>query len=365
MQNVKGPAAREIISMSRKSSRFSNAVLKVAAAACLGVTLLALLAARVHAGAATPGAPAAMSSDDLRKMFDAGKYQQVQAASQAALAVQPKDPSLHYWLARSSFELGGIDTAVVSAEEACRLDPQKSDFQMWLGRAYGRKAEIESSFFLARKTRKAFETAVKLDPSNIEARRNLEEFYTIAPWILGGSRDKARQQVDAIAAIDRQQGILALADLYRNAEEPAEARKQFELVLAEHPSQLQYYLEAMDFYQHERDALAIARVLDAARTVAPQDPRLLFYRAVSRVIGGLEVAQAETELKEFIAVYPGRSDSVSQAEAREWLGNVLEKRGNWRGAAEQYQAALQLEPYRKRFKKDFDRAQKELRKQSS
>jgi tetratricopeptide (TPR) repeat protein len=348
--------------MKRKLTPLFVSAARLVAAGGVCVALFVVCAAGLYAGA---GAARAMSGDDLRKLFDAGKYQQVQAASEAALALEPKDPALHYWLARSSFELGGIDTAVISAEEACRLDPQKSDFQMWLGRAYGRKAEIESSFFLARKTRRAFETSVRLDPNNIEARRNLEEFYTIAPWILGGSKDKARQQVDAIAAINAQQGILALADLYSNLDEPDEARKQYELVVGQHPDQLQYYLEAMDFYQHERDALAIARVLDAARTVAPQDPRLLFYRAVSRVIGGLEVGQAETELKEFIAEYPGRSDSVSQAEARNWLGNVYEKQGNWRAAVEQYQQAVQLEPYRKRFRKALDRAQKELRKQSS
>ena len=305
-----------------------------------------------------------MTSDDLRKMFDAGKYSQVQAASRAALNVAPKDPALHYWLARSSYELGVYDTAVTSAEEACRLDPQKSDFEMWLGRAYGRKAEIESSFFLARKTRHAFEVAVKLDPDNIEARRDLSEFYTDAPWFLGGSKDKARQQVEAIAAIDKQQGVLALADYYRNLDQPDEARKQYELVLAERPAKLQFYLEALDFYAHQRDALAIARVLDAAHTVAPGDPRLLYYRAVSRIVGGLELPPAETELRQFLAEYPGRSDSVTQAEARDWLGQVYEKQGNWKAAVEQYQQSVQLEPYRKRFKKALERAQKELRKQS-
>ncbi|HMD31005.1 MAG TPA: tetratricopeptide repeat protein, partial [Candidatus Acidoferrales bacterium] len=281
------------------------------------------------------------------------------------VAVTPKDPALHYWLARSSYELGVIDTAVTSAEEACRLDPRKSDFEMWLGRAYGRKAEVESSFFLARKTRHAFETAVKLDPNNIAARRNLSEYYTDAPWFLGGSKDRARQQVDAITALDPRQGILALADYYRNLGQPEEAAKQYETLLAQHPERLQFYLEAMDFYEHQHDALNLARALDAAHSVAPQDPRLLFYRAISRVIGGLELGQAETELRQFLAEHPGRSDSVTQAEARGWLGAVYEAQGNWPAALEQYQQALQLEPYRKRFKKGVDRAQKEVRKQSS
>ena len=314
------------------------------------------------AGAAA-GSPA-MTGEDLHRMFDAGKYRQVQTASQAALTLSPRDPSLYYWLARSSFELGVYDTAVTSAEEACRLDPQKSDFQMWLGRAYGRKAEIESSFFLARKTRRAFETAVKLDPSNIDARRNLEEFYMEAPWILGGSKDKARQQVDAITTIDARQGILALADYYWKADQLDEARKEYELLLAQHPDRMGYFIEPLDFYMHQRDALNLARVIDAAHAVAPHDPLLLYYRAVTRVIGGLELGQAETELKQFISEYPGRSDSVTEAEARDWLGTVYERQSKWQAAVEQYQQASQLEPYRKRFKKDLERALK-LRRQNS
>ena len=331
---------------------FRTAAWLLVLAACVAAPLVA-------------GGRAAMNGEDLRKMFEAGQYHQVESASRAALAVAPKDPALHYWLARSTFELGVYDDAVRSAEEACRLDPQKSDFQMWLGRAYGRKAEIESSFFLARKTRHAFETAVKLDPKNIEARRNLSEYYTDAPWFLGGSKDKARQQVEAIAQMDPLEGILALADFYRNTDQPAEARRQYELLLEKHPAKLEFYLEALDFHVHERDSLGLARVLDAAHSVAPQDPRLLYYRAVSRIIGGLELGQAEAELKTFLDEYPGRSDSVTQAEAREWLGIVYERQRNWQPAAEQYRQALQLEPYRKRYRKALERAEKELRKKSS
>ncbi|HXZ18337.1 MAG TPA: tetratricopeptide repeat protein [Candidatus Acidoferrales bacterium] len=309
------------------------------------------------------GRRGAMNSEELRRLFEAGDYRQVQSQSQEAVAAAPQDPAPHYWLARSSYELGVYDLAVRAAEDACRLNPQSSDFQMWLGRAYGRKAEIESSFFLARKTHRALETAVKLDGTNIAARRNLVEYYVDAPWFLGGSKEKARQQVEAITALDPFEGMLAMADYYRGSDQRQEAQQQYETLLEKHPTQVHFYLEALDFYEHERDALNMARVLDVAHTVAPGDPRLLFYRAVSRVIGGLQLDQAEAELKQFLAVYPGNSDSVSQAEGRDWLGGVYEKEGKWQQALEQYRQAAQLEPYRKRFRKAVERMEKEVRKQ--
>jgi tetratricopeptide (TPR) repeat protein len=306
---------------------------------------------------------AGLAAADLQRLFEAGRYDQVRQAAEAAIAGAPGDALSHYWLARSSIELGSYVTAMRAAEKACQLDPRNSDFQMWLGRAYGREAEMESSFFLARKTRRAFETAVKLDPKNIQARRDLAEYYTEAPWFLGGGKDKARQQVEAIGSVDELQGILALADFYRNTDQDEKARQQYEILIQKHPQKIHFYFEALGFYEHERDALQMARVLEAAKSVAPQDPRLLFYRAVSRLLGGLQLAQAETELKEFLAQYPGRSDSVTQGEARYWLGTIYEQEGNWQAAVEQYRLALQSEPYHKRFRKSLERAEKELRKE--
>jgi len=347
-------------------SKFPMRGLRAARPALVRLVAAALLAVGLCAGRTLVAAPVpdpGMNAGDLRRLFEAGQYQRVQTASQAAVAATPQDAALHYWLARSSYELGSYDMAVHAAEDACRLNPQNSEFQMWLGRAYGRKAEIESSFFLARKTRRALEAAVKLDRTNIAARRNLVEYYTEAPWFLGGSKDKARQQVEAISALDPLEGMLALADLLQNTDQTEDAGKQYELVLARHPTKVHFYLEALDFYEHQRDALSMARVLAGAQAVAPQDPRLLFYRAVSRVVGELQLDLAESELKQFLAVYPGSSDSVTQAEARDWLGNVYEREGKLQAAVEQYGMAVQLEPYRKRFRKSLERAQKALKKQ--
>ena len=328
---------------------------------------MALLLACLLAAAGAPSAERhpAMSGDQLRRLFEAGNYRQVQAESQTAVAAAPQDPAGHYWLARSAYELGSFDLAMHAAEDACRLSPGNSDYQLWLGRAYGRKAEIESSFFLARKTRHAFETAVKLDGTNITARRDLAEYYIEAPWFLGGSKDKARQQVQAISGIDPLEGMLALAQLFRGLDQPDLAQQQYESLLEKRPSGVHFYLEALDFFEHQRDALGMVRVLDRAHEVAANDPRLLYYRAVSRVIGGLQLTLAEEELKQFLLQYPGNSESVTQGDGREWLGSVYEHEGNWTAAVEQYRMAVQLEPYRKRFRKSLEHAEKELKKQAN
>src|SRR5262245_38429141 len=152
--------------------------------------------------------------DTAVSYFEAGKYDEAVQALNAELPLTKSDPRFHYWLTRSYLELDNHDQAVTHAEQAVKLAPQNSEYNRWLGRAYGAKAERSRSFFLARKVKAAFEAAVRMDPSNILGRRDLMQYYAEAPWIVGGDKEKARQQIEAISALDPLQGQLARAAYY-------------------------------------------------------------------------------------------------------------------------------------------------------
>src|SRR5262245_37199239 len=143
--------------------------------------------------------------------FDSGNYRGALTTLTAALAQSPNDASIHYWIARSHYELRDYDKAVSYFESAVKLEPKNAEYNRWLGRAYGAKAEQSRSFFLARKVKQAFETAVRLAPGNIAARRDLMQYCVEAPWIVGGDKGKAREQIKAIADIDPLEGKLAQA----------------------------------------------------------------------------------------------------------------------------------------------------------
>ena len=77
-----------------------------------------------------------------------------------------------------------------------------------------RKRTVKRVSF-SRKVKKEFEEAVRVNPSDIAARRRIWRDYCIsAPWIVGGNKDEAREQADAIAAIDPIDGHVARAALY-------------------------------------------------------------------------------------------------------------------------------------------------------
>src|SRR3954447_17779725 len=101
----------------------------------------------------------------------------------------PQDVRSLELMGRAYFMDADFKRATETLEKAASLDPNSSAVQLWLGRAYGRRAE--TSFALAAlgdatKARKAFERAVELDPSNLDAVNDLFEFYLQAPGIVGG-----------------------------------------------------------------------------------------------------------------------------------------------------------------------------------
>jgi tetratricopeptide (TPR) repeat protein len=277
--------------------------------------------------------------------FNAGNYAAAISTLQPVATGGSSNAEASYWLGRSYYEISDYNSSVAQLEKAVSLEPKNSLYQMWLGRAYGGKADRERSFSLAKKVKKQFQLAVSLNPSNLEARRDLEDFCLDAPWIVGGSKDEALEQVNAIAATDPIQGHLARASYDLKAlKKPDDAEKEIRQVLASNPKTLSPYFEAADFFQSQNKPTDMSAAIEAATRVSPNDPRLAFYRGVAAVLSNTNLADAERDLKSYLASTPERSDWPSHASARNWLGRLYEAQGKRAEAAEQYRAALQLDP---------------------
>lgn len=312
--------------------------LMLPAAAMLAMTLAASAASAAESPAAAEG---------QRKVI-AGDYRGAIASLQSAVAQNPSDAAALYWLGRGYYEIRDYDNSSSQFEKAVALEPKNSLYHDWLGRAYGGKADKERSFFLAKKVKAEFETSVKLDPSNIDARRDLEQYCIDAPWIAGGSKDEAQSQVDAIAAIDPAEGHVARGVFISEAQKkPAEAEGEFRTAIAGKVSRIETYFEVLNFFVAQNKPADATAAIDGAAAVSANDPRIGYYRAVVDVLAGTDIANAEKYLKSYIASTPDRSDWPSHAAARDWLGRLYEKQGNSAAAAEQYRASLQLDPSRK------------------
>lgn len=296
-----------------------------------------------------------------QRQFNSGNYTNAIGTLQSALAGNSQNAEIQYWLGRSYYELRDYDNAEPAAEKSVALAPQNSLYHQWLGRIYGGKADQDHSFFTARKVKKEFETAVQLNPSNISARRDLEEYCLEAPMIVGGSKDEAKAQVDAIAALDPMEGHLARGAFYSRQKKPDLAEKEYREVLNSSPARLDPYLEVADFFESENKPADMSAAVEAGAQKTGNDPRLAYYRGASRVLGGTEPSQAEAYLKAYLASTPQRSDWPSHASAREWLGQLYESQGKPADAAEQYRAALQLNPEMKAARLHLEKLEKASR----
>lgn len=304
-------------------------------------------------------ADAATAIQSAQHLINAGNYAGAISTLQAAVPGNSSSAELFYWLGRSYYEMRDWDNAVEQGEKSVSLDPKNSLYHQWLGRSYGGKADRDRSFSMAKKVKSEFKEAISLNPANIAARRDLEEYCLDAPWIAGGSKDEALEQVNAIVAIDPIAGHLARALYDREGlKAPDDAENELRQVLAAKPKSPDPYFEVADFYRELNKPADMGTAIDAAAQVSPNDPRLAYFRGVAAVLANANLPSAERDLKSYLASTADRSDWPAHAAAREWLGRLYEEQGKRADAAEQYREALQLEPKRKEARTRLEKLEK-------
>jgi tetratricopeptide (TPR) repeat protein len=276
--------------------------------------------------------------------FERGDYRAAITTLSSAIDANARDARLWHWRSRCYLEMRDYARAIADGERAVIERPGDSEFHRWLGRAYGGAAEQKRSFSMARKVRAAFEEAVRLDLSNIAARRDLMEFYVEAPWIVGGDKRRALEQVEAIARVDAVAGHLARAVFWIRTNRLDAAEAEYQQILEARPDDIEPYLEIADFDESHGDAGRFASVVEQSARVAPSDIRLTYYRGVALVLANRNLTEAERILRVYLATAPHRSDWPSHADAHTWLGRLHERRGEFKAALDEYQSALMLEP---------------------
>lgn len=324
-----------------------------------------MLVATAAAANAARAFPAGLDSPppNIATLYAAGQYRQAAETLQAAVERNPKDASLQYWLGRCFFELYDFSNAIASLERAVSLDPDRSEYHDWLGRACGRKADqnshsnMASALSLARRTHSEFKTAVQLNGTSIQARRDLIAFMANAPPNLGGGEEHAMEQIRALSAVDPVEGDLALGDLYTVRKKFDEASGEYQKVLESTSNRIDNYFEVADYYRDRGDSQKMSQAVEAAATISPSDRRLSYYRGVALVLEKLDPETAEKDLLTYIDTVPDNSELPTHSSAYEWLGELYENEGRREWAAEQYKAGLTLDPQNKNLKRALKRLQ--------
>jgi tetratricopeptide (TPR) repeat protein len=319
-----------------------------------------LLCAACVAHAASSGNAQELLADAERE-YNAGRYDRAVDMLTNGVAKFPGEAPLHFLLGKCYYHLREFPRASASLERSVQLVPDQSEYHDWLGKAYGRRAEesiLFSAMSWARKTHKEFETAVQLNPSNLEAQRDLIRFEMYAPGIVSGGDDKALHHIEALEKIDPVDGRLAHGEFLNAKKRNAEADAVFAQILESDTDRIGVYFEVADYYRDRKNYEKMGEAITTAQRIDSADLRLKYYEGVLLVLQRKDLPTAETLLRSYLATVPNRSDLPSHATARDWLGKLYEAESKFAEAAGEYRLSLALDPHDKEVQEDLKRVER-------
>jgi tetratricopeptide (TPR) repeat protein len=294
-----------------------------------------------------------------KDLLAAGRADEAVQTLHQQLARTPNDAVSQNLLCRAHFMLEEWDHAIAACERAVEIDPSKGLYHLWLGRAYGEKADrvgFLSAAGLAKKVRENFERAVELSPDNWEARTDLSEFYIEAPSIVGGGKDKARAQADALVPLNPAMAHWVNGRMAEKDKDQTGAEREYRAEIESSHGSARSWLDLALFFRHNNRVEEMEQALKTMESRPLDRPESLMDGASILLRAGRDFPLAVNLVKKYLA-----SNTVEEGpvfKARCILGELLEKQGDRSGASEQFQAALALAPNYSRAREGSKRAGK-------
>ena len=218
------------------------------------------------------------------------------------LPLTSKDGAVYALIGKAYYMDGQYKGATNYLERAAAADVLNSSYYDWLGRAYGRRAE-ESSFVTAlpyaNKTRAAFERAVALDPSNLEALSDLFEYYLQAPSIVGGGVDKAECIAARIRGLNEAEFHYSRARLAEKRKDRRTQEMELRQAMQLAPGQVGRIIDLAGFLSKQGRYAESDDLFRLAGQTKPDSPRVVLALAAAYVQSGRNLEEAKMLLRQY------------------------------------------------------------------
>jgi tetratricopeptide (TPR) repeat protein len=263
----------------------------------------------------------AKSFEKAKLLYERTDYSAAIQLLQNQAEMSPAEMNL---LGRCYFASADYKKATEAFEKATKNDPQNADHWHWLGRTFGRRAEL-STFIsapgYASKARQNFEKAVQLNPKHSEALNDLFEYYIQAPGFLGGGFDKAQGLLDKIGAIDAAEKHYAMARLAEERKDFKSAEAQFRRAMESAPRQIGRIVDLAHFLSTQGRTAESDAIFEQAQKVNPNHPTYLFGRAHTLVEQKRNLSEAKQLLQKYLKS-PVSPEDDHRDEARKLLAKI-------------------------------------------
>src|SRR5947209_2387211 len=217
--------------------------------------------------------------EHARKLYSLTQFEQSLQVLQAA---PNKDAAVYELMGRNYYMEGDYKKASEVLEKASAADPENAEIALWLGRAFGRRAETSSPFTApgyASKARQWFEKSVALNRNNSEALSDLFEYYLEAPGFLGGGLDKAESLASKMSQLDPAEGHWARAKLAEKRKEFRSAEDQLRRAIEASPQRIGRFIDLARFLAKQGRFQEADQSIAKAETIAPDTPKLVYAKA--------------------------------------------------------------------------------------
>ncbi|HVH85391.1 MAG TPA: tetratricopeptide repeat protein [Terriglobales bacterium] len=279
--------------------------------------------------------------DSARQLFVDGQADAAIRALKNSLLASPSNAEEHNLLCRVQYAEERWDVAVSECERAANLDPRNGIFQLWLGRAYGEKADHSGWFTaigFAKKTRSAFEKAVQLDSQNVEARSDLSEYYIEAPGFLGGGTDKAAAQANIVEKLEPATAHWIRARIAEHQNRNSDAETEYKKALELENNSPRRLFDLASFYRRVNRLDLLEATIEKSAQLNTKNDSTLVDSAALLLRVGRNLPLATTLLRRYID-QGTKSEDAPLFQAQHLLGQILERSGDLQGAKLAYSAA--------------------------
>jgi Flp pilus assembly protein TadD len=225
------------------------------------------------------------------------------ALSLAVLQGAAKDAPTLQLMGQNWFMLGEYKRASEAFEKAVALDPNNPKLLYWLGKTYGRRAETANFLAapgLASKTRQMFEKSVELDPTDKDALGDLLDYYLDAPGFLGGGIQKAEALAQMILKQDQAEGHYAEGIVADKQKEYDTAEQQFRRAAELAPRQVGRVLVLARYLAKHGRVKESDALFDQAGRMDPTNPRVMFDRAAAYISEKRDLETARKLLEQYL-----------------------------------------------------------------
>ena len=235
------------------------------------------------------------------KLYRETRYE---ASLKLLRALPEKDARAYSLIGLNEYMLGDFKKSSEAYERAVEADPTNSEYEHWLGRAYGKRAETSSPFTapgLASKARQHFEKAVALNPRNGEAANDMFEYYLEAPGFLGGGLDKASRMAERIGQLNTAEGYWAQARIAERRKDYGMAEDRLRRAMEAAPKQVGRVVDLARFLSKRGRIEESEETFQEAERIAPNNPKLLYERAETYIQARRNMEMARALLKRYLS----------------------------------------------------------------